>query len=119
MIFKRGKFYWYEFEYIQWRTNRTRRYALRKKSGVELAGTFEPVSVGCVNRDLAALRRVLNVGCTRKLITVVPIIRLLPGEKNHERVLSHTEENLYLAKAPLLLRQFATTHSMAALPPIP
>jgi integrase len=39
---------------------------------------------------------------------VVPIIRLLPGEKNHERVLSHAEEDLYLAKAPLLSREFAT-----------
>ena|SRR5438105_12114572 len=57
---------------------------------------------------LAALRRVLNVARLWKLITVVPSIRLLPGEKNHERVLSHTEEDLYLAKAPLLLREFAT-----------
>jgi integrase len=95
-------------DYVQWRRKRTRQYALRKKNGVELADTLEPVSVGCVNRDLAALRRILNVARTWKLITAVPIIRLLPGEKNHERVLSHTEESLYLAKAPLLLRQFAT-----------
>lgn len=95
-------------DYVQWRTKRTRQYALRKKNGVELADTFEPVSIGCVNRDLAALRRVLNVARTWKLITVVPIIRLLPGEKNHERVLSHAEEDVYLAKAPLLLRRFAT-----------
>src|ERR1051326_2924900 len=95
-------------EYVQWRIKRTRQYALRRKNGVELADTFEPVSVGCVNRDLAALRRVLNVARIWKVITVVPVIRLLPGEKNHERVLTHSEEDLYLAKAPMLLREFAT-----------
>src|SRR5437773_807822 len=95
-------------EYVQWRNGRTRRYALRKKNGVELADTFEPVSVACVNRDLATLRRILNVARLWKVITVVPVIRLLPGEKNHERVLTHSEEDIYLAKAPLLLRQFAT-----------
>src|SRR5206468_2350774 len=82
--------------YVQWRTKRTRQYALRKKSGVQLADTSEPVSVSCVNRDLAALRRVLNVARLWKVITEVPIIRLLPGEKNHERVLSHAEEDRYL-----------------------
>jgi len=95
-------------EYVQWRIKHTRQYALRKKNGVELADTFEPVSVGCVNRDLATLRRVLNVARIWKVITVVPVIRLLPGEKNHERVLTHSEEDIYLAKAPLLLREFAT-----------
>ena len=48
-------------EYVQWRTSKTRQYAPRKKSGIELADTFEPVSVACVNRDLATLRRILNV----------------------------------------------------------
>jgi len=68
-------------DYVQWRGKRTRQYALRKKSGVELADTFEAVSIGCVNRDLAALRRILNVARTRKVISVVPIIRLLPREE--------------------------------------
>ncbi len=95
-------------EYVQWRTGRTRQYALRKKSGVELADTFEPVSVACVNRDLATLRRMLNVARLWKVIPAVPIIRLLPGERGHERVLTHKEEDIYLNAAPLLLRQFAT-----------
>src|SRR5262249_22814122 len=43
-----------------------------------------------------------------KVIVAVPVIRLLPGEETHERVLSHSEESQYLAAAPLLLRQFAT-----------
>lgn len=95
-------------EYVQWRTVRTRHYALRKKNGVELADTFEQVSVACINRDLATLRRMLNVARLWKVIPSVPIIRLLPGEQNHERVISHTEEDQYLSAAPLMLRQFAT-----------
>jgi integrase len=95
-------------DYIQWRTKQTRQYALRMKEGIELADTFEPVSIACVNRDLKALKRVLNIARIWKVITVVPIIQLLPGERNHERVLSHAEEALYFNAAPLLLRQFAT-----------
>jgi integrase len=43
-----------------------------------------------------------------KVIDAVPVIRLLSGEKTHERVLTHAEEDAYLREAPLLLRQFAT-----------
>src|SRR5262245_41658097 len=43
-----------------------------------------------------------------KVILTVPVIRLLPGERNHDRVLAHKEEDVYIAAAPLLLRQFAT-----------
>jgi integrase len=95
-------------EYVQWRTKKTRQYALRKKHGIELADTFEPVSVACVNRDLATLRRMLNLARLWKVIPAVPIIKLLPGERSHERVLNHAEESQYLGAAPLLLRQFAT-----------
>jgi integrase len=38
----------------------------------------------------------------------VPVIHLLPGERQSERILSHTEEDLYLTAASLRLRQFAT-----------
>jgi integrase len=95
-------------EYVQWRCKKTRQYALRKKEGVELADTFEPVSVACVNRDLATLRRVLNLARLWKVIPSVPVIKLLPGERGHERVLTHKEEIEYLSASPLLLRQFAT-----------
>jgi integrase len=95
-------------EYVQWRTTKTRKYALRKSQGTELADTFEPVSVACVNRDLATVRRMLNLARLWKVIPAVPIIKLLPGERGHERVLSHREESQYLGAAPLLLRQFAT-----------
>src|SRR5262249_30218182 len=96
-------------EYVKWRTRKTRQYALRKKDGgVELADTFEPVSVACINRDLATLRRMLNVARLWKVILAVPIIKLLPGERGHERVLTHTEEAQYLSAAPMILCQFGT-----------
>ena len=96
-------------DYIKRRTGETRRYALRKKDGrYELGDTFRPVAVASVNRELATLRRVLNVARLWKVIVTVPVIKLLPGEQTHERVLSHSEESQYLAAAPLLLRQFAT-----------
>jgi integrase len=50
----------------------------------------------------------LNVARLWKLIPAVPIIKLLPGERTHERVITHGEESEYLGAAPLLLRQFAT-----------
>ena len=94
--------------YVEWRSGKTRQYAIRKKKGFELADTCEPVSVACINRDLATLRRVLNVARIWKVIPSVPVIRLLPGERGHERVLTHQEEDAYLTAAPILLRQFAT-----------
>ena len=61
-----------------------------------------------MNRELATLRRMLNVARLWKVIPAVPVIKLLPGERGHERVLNHVEESQYLGAAPLLLRQFAT-----------
>jgi integrase len=96
-------------DFIKWRSQRTRTYALSKKRGTDKLGdTFQPVSVACVNRDLATLRRVLNLARLWKVIPAVPIIKLLPGERSHERVLTHKEESEYLAIAPLMLRQFAS-----------
>ena len=94
--------------YVEWRSKRTRTYALRTKKGMQLGDTFEPVSVACVNRDLATLRRVLHVAQQWKIIPTVPTIRLLPGERTFERVIGHEEESLYLSAAPPLLRDFAT-----------
>jgi integrase len=50
----------------------------------------------------------LNVARLWKVIPAVPIIRLIPGEKGHERVINHVEEGLYLTACPLTLRQIAT-----------
>ena len=42
------------------------------------------------------------------LLSSVPVIHLLPGERQSDRILTHTEEDTYLTGAPLPLRQFAT-----------
>jgi len=95
-------------KFIEWRTGQTRKYALRKKKRTELGDTRRLVTTASVNRDLATLRRLLHVARQWKAIEVVPVIRVLPGEKSHERVLSHVEEDRYLNAAPLLLREFAS-----------
>jgi integrase len=50
----------------------------------------------------------LNVARLWKVIPAAPVVKLLPGERSHERVLTHSEESKYLGAAPLSLRQFAT-----------
>ena len=68
-------------EYIQWRTKQTRQYTLRKKQGIELAETFEPVTVACVNRDLKALKRVLNIARLWKVILSFRLSSYFPASR--------------------------------------
>ena len=65
------------------------------------------VSATSVNRELATLRRLLNVAKEWKVIKVVPKIRLLSGERQRDFVLSHQEEQRYLAAAPEPLKTVA------------
>ena len=65
------------------------------------------VSVASVNRELAVLRRGLRLAHEWKLINRVPRIRMLPGEKPREFVLSPQQEQLYLETAPQPLRDVA------------
>jgi integrase len=62
------------------------------------------VSVASVNRELAVLRRGLRLAQEWRLIERVPRIRMLPGEKPRDFVLSPKQEELYLAAAPQPLR---------------
>lgn len=55
------------------------------------------VSVTTVNRELATLRRVLHVAKEWKLIQTVPRVQLLKGERERTFVLTHAEEERYLA----------------------
>jgi integrase len=55
------------------------------------------LSPASVNRELATLRRLLRLAYDWKLISRVPRIRLLRGERNREFVLAHKEEKTYLA----------------------
>ena len=65
------------------------------------------VSPASVNRELATLRRLLRLAYEWKVIGRVPRIRLLPGERTRDFVLSHQQEQLYLAVAPQPLRDVA------------
>jgi integrase len=67
----------------------------------------QQVSIASVNRELAVLRRALNLALEWKLIDRVPKIRMLPGEKPREFVLTHEQERLYLEAAPQPLHDVA------------
>jgi integrase len=56
------------------------------------------MAVATINRDLATLRRMLRLGQEwGKVHTVLPRVRLLPGENQRERVLSGEEEESYFS----------------------
>ncbi len=58
------------------------------------------VQVSTLNADLVALRRVFHLAVEwGRVSTVLPRVRMLPGENRRERVLNATEEQLYLAAA--------------------
>lgn len=65
------------------------------------------VSPASVNRELATLRRLLRLAQEWRVMDRVPRIRLLPGERTREFVLSHEHEGLYLETAPQPLRDAA------------
>jgi integrase len=65
------------------------------------------VSITSVNRELATLRRILHVAHQRKLIRIVPKIRLLTGERQRDFVLDHKTEQRYLEAASEPLRSVA------------
>ena len=66
------------------------------------------MAVSTVNRDLATLRRMFSLAVEQKHVAkLLPKVRLLPGEKRRERVVSREEEKAYLAAAAPMLRDFA------------
>jgi integrase len=80
---------------------------IRKSKGrVEYAETRRLISVCGINRELAVLRRVLNIAHEWKVIPSIPRIHLLPGEKVSERNVTHEEQRAYLEAAPEALRDF-------------
>jgi integrase len=60
----------------------------------------QQVTAASVNRALATLRRALRLAQEWRLIDRVPRVRLLPGERNREFVLTHDQETAYLDAAP-------------------
>jgi integrase len=65
------------------------------------------VAPATVNRQLATLRRLLRLAYEWQVINRVPRIRMLPGERNREFVLSHRQESDYLRDAPQPLKDLA------------
>jgi integrase len=66
------------------------------------------VSATSVNRELATLRRLLNVAKEKyKIIKTVPKITLLSGERHRDFVLSHEQEQRYLEATPEPLKTVA------------
>ena len=67
-----------------------------------------------INRDLAALRRMFHLAQEwGRVGTVLPKVRLLPGENQLERVLSADEDNAYLNAATKLGRSLEQAYRQA------
>jgi len=65
------------------------------------------LQVSTVNSSLRVLRRVLRQAAEWGLLQTVPKIKMLPGERHRERVLSPEDEARYLAAGPELLASIA------------
>ena len=89
----------------------------------ERAGEFaayrraKGAQVSTVNASLRVLRRALRLAAEWGLIATVPKIKLLPGERHREFVLTPQEENLYLAAAPEPLASVAAVLAETGLRP--
>jgi integrase len=66
------------------------------------------LQVSSVNSSLRVLRRILRLALEWGVLEAVPRIKLLPGERHRERVITTEEEASYLFAASPLLREVAT-----------
>src|SRR5438876_5093665 len=67
------------------------------------------MEISTVNRELMVLRRMFHLAIEwGKTERVLPKVRMIPGEKHRDRVVSRDEELRYLMAAPVLLRDVAT-----------
>jgi len=66
------------------------------------------LQISSVNSSLRVLRRVLRVAVEWGASPSAPKLKLLPGERHRERVISPTEEARYLTAAPDLLAAIVT-----------
>jgi integrase len=96
-------------KFVQWRSQQASR-AGANRSSKKKAARKPPriISAATVNRSLATLRKLLRLAHEWRLIDRVPRIRLLPGERNREFILTHAQERLYLEMAPPPLQDVAT-----------
>ncbi len=61
---------------------------------------IENRQVSTINSSLRVLRRVLRLAVEWGALETMPTVKLLPGERHRERVVSQDEEARYLASAP-------------------
>ena len=74
--------------------------AKRRQDGLQIAS---------INRELQVLRRMFHLAQEWGKLERVPArVRMIPGERRRERVLSWAEEKRYLEEAPPLLHDVAT-----------
>ena len=73
--------------------------------------------VSTANSSLRVLRRALKLACEWGLLATAPKIKLLPGERHREFVLSQQEEGRYLASAPEPLASVASVLAETGLRP--
>ena len=90
-------------------------YVSKRKADRNRGG--KPLQVSTINRQLEVLRRMLRLAQEWKIMTTVPKIRLLPGERQRDRVLTHEEERTYLADAPRPLNEIATIIAQTGMSP--
>ena len=80
----------------------------------ELASSFagfrlgQGMEVSNANNSLRVLRRILNLAVEWSVLAASPKIKVLPGERRRERVITPDEESRYLAAAPEPLASAAT-----------
>jgi hypothetical protein len=81
-------------KFVQWRSQQASRAGAnrKRKAPVKLQ---KPISAATVNRSLATLRKLLRLAHEWRLINRIPRVRLLPGERNREFILTHAQEQLY------------------------
>ena len=80
----------------------SKRRATKRKRGTGF------VKIATINRELETLRRMLRLAVEWEVIQRAPKISRRPGEVGRERILSHAEEQAYLAAAKQPLRDIAT-----------
>jgi integrase len=76
----------------------------------------KPLEVSTINRDLATLRRMFHLAQEwGRVSTILPRVKMLPGENQRERVLSAEEETAYLNAASALGQRFDLEYRQALL----
>jgi integrase len=67
------------------------------------------LEISSINRELQVLRRMFHLAQEwSRVEKVLPKVRMLPGERRRDRVVTPEEEQRYLAAAPPLLREVGT-----------